>query len=264
MGDAGGGVLGVGKDEATKAATAAAVAEEGEEKENDNGMDDGIGDKGSSRSSHNDGRGQKNEKHDTIIKRHIPSRRRGRKIESNGNCNRKVDMLCLQELDLPELIDPFLSNLGYDRVETANVDCTTVPSLSEGKGRSCAVGTSDRVDRCAIYWRRDRFDLVSSELVRCDDLADGRIAKRCGRIGDNDGVVHDDNCDKNSNGNGNSNINCNDGLDGNVKAATPSASEVAKSNEDHCKFANQRKTNNANKNLKFGSHISCYLEFFQI
>lgn len=58
------------------------------------------------------------------------------------------DILCLQELDLYE-------------------ECVkALPRFS-----SCHSKLHNRVDRCAIFWRKDKYELIESEVIEFDDLA---------------------------------------------------------------------------------------------
>jgi mRNA deadenylase 3'-5' endonuclease subunit Ccr4 len=65
-----------------------------------------------------------------------------------------VDILCLQEVDMPLEI---LEECGYDSILT--------PTAREGNG------TGGRVDACGIYFQRSKYKSCGHELIRLDDLA---------------------------------------------------------------------------------------------
>jgi hypothetical protein len=66
----------------------------------------------------------------------------------------QVDVLCLQEVDMPLNV---LKECGYD--------CIMTPTSKEGNG------AGGRVDACGIYYLKEKWRLVDYELVRFDDLA---------------------------------------------------------------------------------------------
>ena len=69
-------------------------------------------------------------------------------------CDLNVDVLCLQEVDMP--LDE-LKECGYDSILT--------PTSKEGNG------AGGRVDACGIYFLKSKWNLCDYELVRLDDLA---------------------------------------------------------------------------------------------
>ena len=69
-------------------------------------------------------------------------------------CELNVDILCLQEVDMPLEV---LKECGYDSILT--------PTAREGNG------TGGRVDACGIYFQRDKWKSCGHELIRLDDLA---------------------------------------------------------------------------------------------
>jgi mRNA deadenylase 3'-5' endonuclease subunit Ccr4 len=68
----------------------------------------------------------------------------------------KVDVVCLQEVDLDE-IGRKMHQMGYEGVET--------PRTKGG------CGAGGRTDACSIYVRSEHWSLVQHELIRLDDLA---------------------------------------------------------------------------------------------
>lgn len=69
-------------------------------------------------------------------------------------CELNVDILCLQEVDMPL---EMMKECGYDSILT--------PTVREGNG------TGGRVDACGIYFQRNKYKPCGHELIRLDDLA---------------------------------------------------------------------------------------------
>jgi len=69
-------------------------------------------------------------------------------------CHLQVDILCLQEVDMPLDI---LQECGYDSILT--------PTTKEGNS------AGGRIDACGIFYRKEKWKLSDYELVRFDDLA---------------------------------------------------------------------------------------------
>jgi len=66
------------------------------------------------------------------------------------------DILCLQEVDLHDLVEKSLSDEGFIGIST--------PKTNGG-------GAGGRFDSCCIYWNKQNWELLDQELIRFDDLA---------------------------------------------------------------------------------------------
>ena len=103
----------------------------------------------------------------------------------------RFDILCLQEVDLPDLIFPLMANWGYgcvhaldhyasvpssdgarngDDANSANVSNQTTAKTKPSRGKA---RPKPKSDTCAIFYSTDRFRLVASQIVEFDDLAGG-------------------------------------------------------------------------------------------
>ena len=109
----------------------------------------------------------------------------------------RFDILCLQEVDLPDLIFPLMKSLGYGCVhaldnyvpssDNASMgDATSgdassrkdskpkpMPKPSRGRDRPKA-----KSDTCVIFYSTDRFRLIASQIIEFDDLAGGPALSR--------------------------------------------------------------------------------------
>jgi len=108
----------------------------------------------------------------------------------------RFDIVCLQEVDLPDLIVPLMDRLGYGCVHahaseeahqdsandgssastTTETNGTPVKQTSQSRGhgrRNNNNRPKSKADTCAIFYCTTRFRLVASETIEFDDLAEG-------------------------------------------------------------------------------------------
>jgi mRNA deadenylase 3'-5' endonuclease subunit Ccr4 len=69
----------------------------------------------------------------------------------------RVDVICLQEVDLDE-IKVALDECGYDSIETSRI-------------RGSGGGAGGRVDSCSIFARKETWQVADYEVIRLDDLS---------------------------------------------------------------------------------------------
>lgn len=93
---------------------------------------------------------------------------------ANNSTGNTIDVVCLQEVDLPEIGDLFLQKPQQQQQTQPQSSSSSMPTYCAGveTPRVVGGGAGGRTDSCAVYVRTQcHWELVDHELVRLDDLA---------------------------------------------------------------------------------------------